>query len=78
MAQVVTVNGADFAGAAEHTDSTITATLRGTADYAAIDAVEMIDPPPCACMIGAACLMPNIAARTCRCMTASKSSAVTP
>jgi hypothetical protein len=42
MGQVVTVNGADFAGAAEHTDTTITATLRGTADYAAIDAVEML------------------------------------
>ena len=35
----------------------------------ATDAVEMIEPPPCARIAGTAYFMPNSAARTCRCMT---------
>ena len=44
----------------------------------ATEAVEMIEPPPCARISGTAYFMPNSAARTCRCMTESKPSAVTP
>ncbi len=38
----------------------------------AIDAVEMIEPPPALRVAGAALFIPNIAARTCRCITESK------
>jgi len=42
MSEIVTVNGDDFAGAAHHEGATITAWLKGNADYAALDAVEML------------------------------------
>src|SRR5689334_12526069 len=42
MTAVVTVNGDDFSGAANHEGSTINAWLKGNADYAALDALEML------------------------------------
>ena len=42
MSEIVTVNGDDFAGAAHHENATITAWLKGNADYAALDALEML------------------------------------
>ena len=51
---------------------------RSPPECPATEAVEMIEPPPCARIKGTAYFIPNSAARTCRCMTASKPSAVTP
>ncbi|MDQ3339980.1 MAG: hypothetical protein M4D80_32875 [Myxococcota bacterium] len=42
MGEVVTVHGDDFAGVAQHDGSTINVSLTGTADYAALDALEML------------------------------------
>ena len=42
MSEIVTVNGDDFAGAAHHENAIITAWLKGNADYAALDALEML------------------------------------
>ena len=40
--EVQTVNGEDFSGSAQHEGATINAWLKGNADYAAIDALEML------------------------------------
>ena len=42
MSEIVTVNGDDFGGAAHHEGSTVTAWLKRNADYAALDALEML------------------------------------
>lgn len=42
MSEVVTVTGEDFAGAAHHEGATLSAWLKGNADYAALDALEML------------------------------------
>jgi hypothetical protein len=42
MADLVTVNGDDFSGAAHHEGTTIQAWIKGNADYAALDALEML------------------------------------
>ena len=42
MSEVVTVTGEDFAGSARHEGRTLTAWLKGNADYAALDALEML------------------------------------
>lgn len=42
MSEVVTVTGEDFAGAAHHENNALTAWLKGNADYAALDALEML------------------------------------
>jgi len=40
--EVISVTGDDFAGAAQREGPTITAWVKGNADYAALDAVEML------------------------------------
>ena len=42
MSAVVTVNGDDFSGAASQEGTTINAWIKGNADYAALDALEML------------------------------------
>lgn len=42
MSELVSVKGDDFTGVAVQEGSTITASLKGTADYAAIDPVEKL------------------------------------
>jgi hypothetical protein len=42
MGEVAAVHGDDFAGAAQHEGSTINVLLKGTADYAALDALERL------------------------------------
>jgi len=42
MGDVVSVNGDDFAGSAQHEGTQITTWLKGNADYAALDALEML------------------------------------
>jgi hypothetical protein len=42
MSEVVSVTGDDFTGAATHEGSSIQAWLKGNADYAALDALEML------------------------------------
>ena len=42
MSELVTVSGEDFAGAATHEGSTLLTSLKGNADYAALDALEML------------------------------------
>jgi hypothetical protein len=42
MTQIVTVTGEDFAGTATHEGTTIQTWLKGNADYAALDALEML------------------------------------
>jgi hypothetical protein len=42
VSEVVSVSGDDFSGSATHEASTITAWLKGNADYAALDALEML------------------------------------
>ena len=42
MTEVVTVSGDDFAGAAHHDGDTIAVMIKGNADYAALDALEML------------------------------------
>jgi len=42
MSEVVTVRGDDFMAAAQHDGTVINACLEGSADYAALDALEML------------------------------------
>ena len=42
MSEVVSVNGDDFSGAAHHEGAAIAAWIKGNADYAALDALEML------------------------------------
>ena len=42
MTEVTTVEGGDFVGRASYEDGVMTASLAGTADYAALDAVEQV------------------------------------
>ena len=42
MSEVVSVSGDDFAGAAQHEGTVINAWLKGNADYAALDALDMM------------------------------------
>jgi hypothetical protein len=42
MGEVVNVKGDDFAASAQHEGTAITATLKGNADYAALDALDML------------------------------------
>ena len=42
MSEVVSVSGDDFTGAASHESNTLTTWLKGNADYAALDALEML------------------------------------
>jgi hypothetical protein len=42
VAEVVTVTGADFSGSAHHESKTINVSLKGNADYAALDSLEML------------------------------------
>jgi len=42
MSEIVTVTGDDFSGTATHEGTVITAHLKGNADYAALDALEML------------------------------------
>ncbi len=42
MSELVTVTGDDFAGSAHVDGSTVQAVLKGNADYAAFDALEML------------------------------------
>lgn len=42
MSELLSVKGEDFAGVATQEGTTITASLKGNADYAAIDAVEKL------------------------------------
>jgi anti-anti-sigma factor len=42
MSEVVSVAGDDFSGSAQHEDTRITVSLKGNADYAALDALEMM------------------------------------
>jgi hypothetical protein len=41
MSEVVTVTGDDFSASAHHAGTTIKAALKGNADYAALDALEV-------------------------------------
>jgi hypothetical protein len=42
MSEVVRVKGDDFAAAAHHDGTTVTAWLQGNADYAALDALDLL------------------------------------
>ena len=42
MSEVVSVSGDDFSGAANHEGAAIEAWIKGNADYAALDALEML------------------------------------
>lgn len=42
MGEVVSVKGDDFAAAAQHEGTAISAWLKGNADYAALDALDML------------------------------------
>jgi hypothetical protein len=42
MGEVVSVKGDDFAGNAQHEGTAITLSLKGNADYAALDALDMV------------------------------------
>jgi len=42
VSEVVSVSGDDFTGAASHESNTLTTWLKGNADYAALDALEML------------------------------------
>jgi hypothetical protein len=42
VGKVVSVNGDDFAAAAEHEGTTVSARIEGNADYAALDALDML------------------------------------
>ena len=42
MSELLSVKGEDFTGVAIHEGTTIVASLKGNADYAAIDAVEKL------------------------------------
>jgi hypothetical protein len=42
MSEVVSVSGDDFTASAQHASGVINASLEGTADYAALDALDML------------------------------------